>query len=42
MTNPALGVDIVFDIDSANLTAGDIDFHAFWMPLSADGNMVTV
>jgi hypothetical protein len=36
----ANGIDIVFDIDTANLTAGDIDFHAYWMPLSLDGGLV--
>jgi hypothetical protein len=36
----ANGIDIVMDIDSANLTAGDIDFHVFWMPLSLDGALV--
>ena len=36
----AAGVDIILTISAADLTAGDIDFHAFWMPLSADGNIV--
>ena len=37
----AAGIDIIFTIGGAGITAGDIDFHAFWMPLSADGNLVT-
>ena len=36
----ANGVNIVMDIDTADLTAGDIDFHAFWLPLSLDGGLV--
>ncbi len=38
----ANGVDIVMDVDTADLTAGDIDFHVFWMPLSSDGALVAV
>ena len=33
----AIGADLIFTIAGANVTAGDIDFHAFWMPLSNDG-----
>jgi len=36
----ANGVDVIFTIGAAALTAGDIDFHAFWRPLSLDGNLV--
>ena len=34
------GADVILTIGTADLTAGDIDFHVFWMPLSADGNLV--
>jgi hypothetical protein len=33
----ANGADVIFTVAGANVTAGDIDFHAFWMPLSLDG-----
>ena len=38
----ANGVDVILTIATADLTAGDIDFHAFWMPLSTDGALVAV
>ena len=37
----ANGMDVLLTVATADLTAGDLDFHAFWMPLSADGNVVT-
>ena len=37
----ANGADVIFTIAGAVITAGDIDFHAFWMPLSLDGALVT-
>lgn len=37
----ANGADVIMTIAGNTLTAGDADFHAFWMPLSADGNVVT-
>ena len=36
----ANGADVIFTIAGANVTAGNIDFHAFWMPLSLDGGLV--
>jgi hypothetical protein len=36
----ANGADIIMTIATADLTAGDLDFHCFWMPLSVDGNVV--
>ena len=36
----AAGADAIFTIAGANVTAGNIDFHAFWMPLSLDGGLV--
>ncbi len=36
----ANGANVIFTIAGAVTTAGDIDFHAFWMPLSADGAAV--
>ena len=36
----ANGADIILTIASADLTAGEVDFHAFWRPLSLDGNLV--
>jgi len=38
----AAGADIILTIGAADLTAGDLDIYAFWMPLSADGNVVAV
>ena len=38
----ANGADVILTVATADLTAGDLDFHAFWLPLSADGNVVTV
>lgn len=35
------GANIILTIVTADITAGDISFHAFWYPLSADGNVVT-
>jgi hypothetical protein len=37
----ANGGDVIMTVADADLTVGDIDFHAFWIPLSADGNVVT-
>ena len=34
------GQDIILTVATADLTAGKIDFHAFWMPLSAGGSLV--
>lgn len=34
------GLDIIGTVGSANITAGVIDFYAFWRPLSSDGNLV--
>ena len=36
----ANGTDVILTVATADLTAGDLDFHAFWMPLSVDGNCV--
>jgi len=36
----ANGADIILTIGTADLTAGDIDFHCTWRPLSVDGNLV--
>lgn len=36
----ANGADVVLTVGTADLTAGEIDFHAFWMPLSTNGNLV--
>ena len=36
----ANGADVIMTVATADLTAGDCDFHAFWMPLSVDGNVV--
>lgn len=36
----ANGADVIFTIGTADLTAGDVDFHAFWVPLSTNGNVV--
>ena len=36
----ANGADIILTVGAADLTAGDCDFHAFWLPLSVDGNVV--
>jgi hypothetical protein len=36
----ANGTDIIFTVGTADLTAGEIHFNAFWMPLSTDGNVV--
>jgi riboflavin synthase len=33
----ANGADVIMTIATADMTAGDLDFHAFWMPLSTDG-----
>ena len=38
----ANGVDVILTIGGAGVTAGDIDFHVFWMPLSTDGALVAV
>ena len=35
------GLDIIQTIGSANITAGKIDYHCFWRPLSSDGNIVS-
>ena len=36
----ANGADVIMTVATADLTAGDIDFHAFWMPLSLGGGLV--
>ena len=36
----ANGADVIMTIATADLTAGVIDFHAFWVPLSVNGNLV--
>ena len=36
----ANGADVILTVATADLTAGDVDFHAFFMPLSTDGNVV--
>ena len=36
----ANGADIIMTIATADLTAGDLDFHAYWVPLSTNGNLV--
>jgi len=36
----ANGADIILTIGAADLTAGDIDFHCFWRPLSTNGSVV--
>ena len=38
----ANGADVIMTIATADLTAGELDFHAFWRPLSLDGNVVAV
>ena len=38
----ANGADVILTVATADITAGDVDFHAFWMPLSSDGNLVAV
>lgn len=34
------GADIILTVATANLTAGVLDFHCFWVPLSNDGAVV--
>lgn len=34
------GLDIIQTLGTANVTAGEIDYHCFWRPLSEDGNVV--
>jgi len=34
------GLDIIQTLASANITAGEIDYHCYWLPLSEDGNVV--
>jgi len=36
----ANGADIIMTVATADLTAGVVDFHAFWRPLSTDGAVV--
>jgi hypothetical protein len=36
----ANGADIILTIATADLTAGDVDFYAFWRPLSINGAVV--
>lgn len=38
----ANGADVILTVGTADLTAGEVDFHAFWKPLSLDGNVVAV
>ena len=35
----ANGADVILTVATADLTAGEIDFHAFWRPLSTDGSV---
>ena len=35
----ANGEDVIMTVATADLTAGVIDFHSFWRPLSANGNL---
>ena len=37
----ANGSDIILTVATADLTVGVIDFHAFWLPLSAGGSLVS-
>ena len=34
------GADVIFTVSAADLTAGDIDFHCIWLPLSANSKVV--
>lgn len=34
------GLDVIGTVGTDNITAGVIDFYAFWRPLSSDGNVV--
>lgn len=34
------GLDIIQTIGTTNITAGKIDYHCFWRPLSVDGDVV--
>ena len=36
----ANGADVILTIGAAALTAGDIDFHCFWRPLSLNGSVI--
>ena len=36
----ANGANVIMTIATAALTAGVIDFHAYWVPLSTNGNVV--
>jgi len=36
----ANGADVIMTVATADLTAGVIDFYAFWRPLSDDGSVV--
>jgi len=36
----ANGADVIMTVATADLTAGEIDFHAFWCPLSTNGNVL--
>jgi len=38
----ANGADVILTVGAADLTAGDCDFHALWMPLSLDGSVKAV
>ena len=38
----ANGADVILTVATADLTAGVVDFHAFWMPLSSNGNVAAV
>ena len=35
----ANGADVILTVATADLTAGEVDFHAYWMPLSSNGNV---
>jgi outer membrane cobalamin receptor len=36
----ANGADIILTIDTADLTAGEIDIYTWWLPLSTNGNVL--
>lgn len=40
ITNQCVCADIILTVGSATITAGVLEFDFYWVPLSADGNMV--
>jgi hypothetical protein len=36
----ANGADVIFTVGTADLTAGDVDIHVTWRPLSVNGSLV--